>query len=838
MPFLSQEEIGSVEWLAEPPKVLTPEQMDSVEVIAPPLAAAKQEDPEYTAFINLPREQMIQQVRDGTTPVSKVLGFAQRLRDEGKLTANKDLPDSIYDSIADAINASYVDGWKWSDIGEAAMGTPAAVIRAGKGVVNTALTTAKNTGEGLRQAVVGATPEEEQALAKSEKSMVTGMEQGLGVLPMMAGKVKDKLSQAAGAITGNVGGKLKSKALGGAGDADEGGEETLEDPLPISPYATPDQKREYLKSQQGKKFSSRLQQPGFLKQYKDFSQEDRREFFEELLATTEEQQREASGQGFWAKKAGPEELPVDPKTVEAFSESAGLASFGAGLPLASGVAKGVASGLVKAIPATRRVIDAGADLARVEQATQQAASAANTSASYAARGLPVPKIASENVLRAVGDATTPGTVKMAQDLSAKSMAAVKDSASSRAVVGAMDKAGKATDAVTGAIKKVTDKIPKQVTNPIPTLVGLSGYAAAGAKDFLGGLFGMAGKSAPVVAPVVGGVLGSQLGPYGAYAGILGGLSTAGIVARQGPRAAASLAASAAKDRAVAKSLMTWSKEEMGPWTRGLLDASNGIKDISKNAIIGATTLDLPLAIASSETSEDMQNQPMFGAALRSLHAVPGVSRRMIVGQLLDPRNAPLNQEMIGRAETRVGSSPFLDAAHDARVATLTPEQKNRLGGIRWLASQVGAEAYLVERADVKMELDRLAKERNNGVLTPEQSDANELASQQGGMFFGVGREITKTNHRGEAVTRSVPTIFVIEPGTAAHETKHAFQKVLGDEANEQIAQLIRKQYDSVWEDVGAYYTGKMFGDAKVRAAMSAGKDWRDLLAEAQITDRP
>jgi hypothetical protein len=203
------------------PKVLTPEQMDSVEVIAPPLAAAKQEDPEYTAFINLPREQMIQQVRDGTTPVSKVLGFAQRLRDEGKLTANKDLPDSIYDSIADAINASYVDGWKWSDIGEAAMGTPAAVIRAGKGVVNTALTTVQGVGEGLRQACCrGNSEEEEQALAKIRK--VDGHRDGARSWcpPDDGWKSKGQTEPSAGAITGNVGGKLKSKALGGAGDAD------------------------------------------------------------------------------------------------------------------------------------------------------------------------------------------------------------------------------------------------------------------------------------------------------------------------------------------------------------------------------------------------------------------------------------------------------------------------------------------------------------------------------------------------------------------------------------------------------------------------------------------
>jgi hypothetical protein len=113
---------------------------------------------------------------------------------------------------------------------------------------------------------------------------------------------------------------------------------------------------------------------------------------------------------------------VDPKTVEAFSESAGLASFGAGLPLASGVAKGVASGLVKAIPATRRVIDAGADLARVEQATQQAAERSEYLRLLRGTGSAGAEDRFRERAPGVGDATTPGTVKMAQDLSAKSMA--------------------------------------------------------------------------------------------------------------------------------------------------------------------------------------------------------------------------------------------------------------------------------------------------------------------------------------------------------------------------------------------------------------------------------
>lgn len=358
-----------------------------------------------------------------------------------------------------------------------------------------------------------------------------------------------------------------------------------------------------------------------------------------------------------------------------------------------------------------------------------------------------------------------------------------------------------------AAQAAASSIAQQVATKagaVPIVAAGKGLEAAGV------VTKFAGRAAPITGAVVGAVKG---GPFGALAGIGGGMATKAIARRT---------SEALKE--AGKAVTTGGKEIFagGPVAsryaevaRSLLKAAPPFAaEVAKGA-----GLDLALAAATSETPAETEAAAAFGTALGLLKGGVRAAKIGVQGQLLTPRTW-------GTAEQSApyGTHALLDAAHQRSVQSLDPAQTQRANSIReFLKGLPGnLEAYLLpDAAALEQVLVQDFTRRNK--VAPNEAQLAEIrqVAQQKGMFTA-----DLIDDRG----RPQRAVLLNQADAAPHEAFHSIQDVLGEGANRVVDTLVFNEYAPQWEQLGENYARRLAGE-NYEALKQQGQNWRQIIQD-------
>lgn len=304
----------------------------------------------------------------------------------------------------------------------------------------------------------------------------------------------------------------------------------------------------------------------------------------------------------------------------------------------------------------------------------------------------------------------------------------------------------------------------------------------------------AAKVAPLTSAVLGAVKGAELhGPVGLVTG-------AGLGYKAGQGAAEGLAKVGATAERVS---------QVGEQVAGKIPITSPsaqlIQDIVSSTPGGAAefakgaAFDLGLAAVTSEESPEDRAGIGLGTVFGALGAAKRVGGRALSGQIIGPRGYGITQPVASS-----GTLPPLDQMHNAAIQRAEPGVAARINALRLFAKGIGNTDVFYADKDSDME----SGLRAVGV---DPGQAKALSQQEG--FFSAdvnGRRV----------------IGVRNPSAAPHESFHAFQDVLGEEANQAIDRIVKQEYAPNWEREGYLYAKRLTD--------SLGKppgDWRESILD-------
>ena len=359
-------------------------------------------------------------------------------------------------------------------------------------------------------------------------------------------------------------------------------------------------------------------------------------------------------------------------------------------------------------------------------------------------------------------------------------------------------------AFSGGFKAGEALVPTAVKTAAQRAVGAAGTAAAK----VGGrliekaadateLGAKAAKiAAPYVAPVVGAVEGgAKGGPIGVLAGLAGG-GVANRAIQKGAEAVINVAPKVARFG-----------EEVG----GKAPVTSAYSQLAKSALEAApavaakgaegAAIDLGLAAGSAEKPSDSEGIGT-GAALGLGAGLLRGGQHVISGQIISPRG----YKSTGATPSNP-NFPALSAMNAQAVQSAPPGVVQRLNAIRQFTKGLNGNVDVFYGADPASIESALVQ---SGVA-PDQ--AKTLSQQNGFTSFQVPDK--SGTPRTLIVARDIES--------APHESFHAIQDILGESANRQIDEQVKKAYAGQWENLGSDYAKRI--DPK-------SADWRGTVLDA------
>lgn len=333
--------------------------------------------------------------------------------------------------------------------------------------------------------------------------------------------------------------------------------------------------------------------------------------------------------------------------------------------------------------------------------------------------------------------------------------------------------------------------------------------------------GIAEGAAAAVAPVASAVKGAALGAAAGAVGVMAApLEAAGKVALK--TAPSGLTpqyikiwtdfAEGVRKRAfnVSKGYLSQDTTVLGPKSRALYDVAGAAGQAGADAIKGFALLDLPLAIATSQTPDEAAQAPLFGTAFGLVGGALRGGKQFVRGQEIDERNWAKPTTPYKEYGNKGVSSPEAnyDQATSLRVKDATldlnPEEHqqkvNAFLAIRELVDKAGGEAYWLPEENFKQMQERFKDQNANA-----QPDAPGLVVQINGK----------------------PVTFVRDPGVAPHESTHIIQRIAGQEAMDRFYEQLYGVYAPYWEPLGVQMAIKYGADPK-----KAVSQWQTALLDS------
>jgi hypothetical protein len=329
----------------------------------------------------------------------------------------------------------------------------------------------------------------------------------------------------------------------------------------------------------------------------------------------------------------------------------------------------------------------------------------------------------------------------------------------------------------------------------------AGWAARGAVRGAQAVLGTTewlGKMGPLIGFGAGAV---KAGPWGAMAGGLAGERIAQSIGR----ILEPMRKVTARLDQSGRNLVAGTPAKAGPYGRLAFDVANATPQFLAQVGLGALD-DVFFAMATSETPEELQNQPMFGTFLRAVPAAGRVAGRVTGGQESHPRNWWKNASTSNKTE--YGVFPGLDAMHTDLVGKADAGVSARIGAIRAMTESRGGQVFLADPARAQAFLEQHG-------YTPEE--AAHAVKQRGMSLFNVP-DATGKPHR---------IAFAFTPDAAPHEAKHLFQAAQGEVANRLVNKIIKADYGNRWDEIGQDYVSRLLPEAARKEAAALGLTWQE-----------
>lgn len=247
--------------------------------------------------------------------------------------------------------------------------------------------------------------------------------------------------------------------------------------------------------------------------------------------------------------------------------------------------------------------------------------------------------------------------------------------------------------------------------------------------------------------------------------------------------------------------------ETTPYSQAARDIFQSAPILASDTLAGAT-FDLGLAAATSESPQETEAAAAFGTVLGSLKGAGRGVLKVAQGQIITPRAWGIT-----KVTPPYKSFSSLDAAHSKAQATAAPGDAVRVNAIREFlkGADDNAQAYLMPDAATmeKAITDILVRQG----ATPESAAASaRSAAQAKGMFTSELKDDTGKTRR---------VVLLNEASAAPHESFHALQDVLGEEANQVVDGLVFQEYAPQWETLGQQYAQRLGGTG----------DWREVVLD-------
>jgi len=386
--------------------------------------------------------------------------------------------------------------------------------------------------------------------------------------------------------------------------------------------------------------------------------------------------------------------------------------------------------------------------------------------------------------------------------------------------------GKGLEGVAGLVG-----VTKPVATAVSKIPGLKKAAAAVAPEKIaGGAIELAGGAvkgtakvaevvAPVAVPVIGAVAGgdvlSNLGHAAA------GAITGGLTAIRGVKPVQAAARAVQKG---GEAIKTFGREvagkelPTGATSQLARDVFQSLPSAAGETAKGAT-LDLGLAALTATTPEDQQGLQL-GTILGAAQGLRRTGAWVVSGQKIAPR-AWGSKGAVGTS----GDLPIFDRMHNAAYSSASPAVREHMNAVRQFLKGIGGdtEAFMANPENVRTAADgRVVNTDIEKALIDSGYDAAtaEDWAKQNGMFT---KEFAVPGKPGQ--TKRV--IIVADADAAPHEAKHAFQDVIGEQANTVIDKVIRDTYSDQWEQLGQSYAEQLLG-----RRLNVGESWRNVVLDA------
>lgn len=365
---------------------------------------------------------------------------------------------------------------------------------------------------------------------------------------------------------------------------------------------------------------------------------------------------------------------------------------------------------------------------------------------------------------------------------------------------AMHGAGKVVSAATpevvsGALSKAGDAIAEGATKVAGKVIEKTGdLTEMGANA--------TANAAKYTLPITGAIVGAtKAGPVGVLPGIAGGQ----VAARTVSKVANVVAKGGAKVEDLGKQV--GSKPVVSPYAQLAKDVIEATPGALAETAKGAAT-DIGVAAVTSESPQDTEGVGL-GAAIGAFGGAKRVAGHAVSGQIIAPREYGTKSPVPSS-----GNFPEFDSMHSAAIQAAAPGVRERLNAVRQFArgAAPGTDVFLApDGPSLQAALEAKG-------LTPEQ--AKSWADQDG--FFTLSLPDRNGQPRRVVIAKNVEA--------APHEAFHAVQDVLGETANRQIDELVKKEYAGQWDSEGARYAARLTADADPA-------QWRDTVLDWSGTGR-
>lgn len=352
------------------------------------------------------------------------------------------------------------------------------------------------------------------------------------------------------------------------------------------------------------------------------------------------------------------------------------------------------------------------------------------------------------------------------------------------------------------VKAATPEVVSGALSKAGTAITENAAKAGGkAIETAGDLTQMGAKATEIGAkyglPVAGAIYGAtKAGPIGVLPGIAGGQVAARTVTK--------VAQAAGKVGVAAEYLgqqVSGVKPLVSPYaqlTKDVIEATpSTIADIGKGV-----AADIGIAAVTAENPHDTESVGL-GAAIGALHGGAKVFKHAVSGQIIAPRSYGSKSPVQSS-----GNFPQFDAMHSQAIQAAAPGVTERLNAVRQFAK--GA----APGTDVFLAKDATSLQSTLEAVGVSSDNAKALAAQDG--FFAVNAPAKDGTAK--------PIIIAKNIEAAPHEAYHAVQDVLGETANRQIDEIVKKEYANQWDQEGARYA-KRLDDSSDPAK------WRDTVLD-------